>query len=394
MADRSKLVERLSHIRHLRKGTDGITPREKRETESGGDVPDLSLSGGWKRIGDFCYLREIVYPDPLPETFEQSFLLAPGTSRERLLFFDTETTGLSGGAGTFVFLVGLAVSKGGTLTLRQFFLADYPGEGEFLAALLKEMKEDGIYVSYNGKAFDSQILSSRFLLNRLHFRFPDQLDLLYPSRRLFRNVIGSCALSNIEERIFCMKRLHDVPGYLVPEYYFNFLRTGRMEVLKDVFNHNIQDILSLVQLLLLIDTICVKPEDLSNVDSHALGSMLLEKGLSGGEKVLARAFKAGDYQAGKTLGRYYKQSKNLIQARSLWERMWLDKKSVYAGVELAKYYEHAAKDYKTALKIVEAMLTFIDTGLTTPARKKLQEELTHRAQRLQARLRRSLNNYC
>src|SRR6266571_4761651 len=53
---------------------------------------------------------------------------------EQLVFLDTETTGLSGGTGTLVFLLGLGRIDGEVLHLRQFFLTGFRGE----AALLQE----------------------------------------------------------------------------------------------------------------------------------------------------------------------------------------------------------------------------------------------------------------
>src|SRR4051812_19283755 len=55
----------------------------------------------------------------------------------RLLFLDTETTGLSGGTGTYVFLVGVAFfsESGDEVVLRQYFLSDVSAERALLHAL-------------------------------------------------------------------------------------------------------------------------------------------------------------------------------------------------------------------------------------------------------------------
>src|SRR5688500_19285139 len=43
-------------------------------------------------------------------------------------YFDTETTGLSTGAGTAIFLAGVARINGARVTARQYLLPDYPHE--------------------------------------------------------------------------------------------------------------------------------------------------------------------------------------------------------------------------------------------------------------------------
>src|SRR6185503_2360661 len=56
---------------------------------------------------------------------------SPGT-----VFLDTETTGLSGGTGTYVFLVGLATwTAPRTITVTQYFLGDLGAEAAFLHAV-------------------------------------------------------------------------------------------------------------------------------------------------------------------------------------------------------------------------------------------------------------------
>ena len=54
---------------------------------------------------------------------------------EELVFYDTETTGLSGGAGNVIFLFGAAWCEGRDLAVEQLFLSDFPGEPEFLQAV-------------------------------------------------------------------------------------------------------------------------------------------------------------------------------------------------------------------------------------------------------------------
>ena len=55
----------------------------------------------------------------------------------KMLFLDTETTGLSGGTGTYVFMVGVAFfsESADELVVRQYFLSDVSAERFVLRAL-------------------------------------------------------------------------------------------------------------------------------------------------------------------------------------------------------------------------------------------------------------------
>src|SRR6185369_13604126 len=72
--------------------------------------------------------------------------------RRRMIFFDTETTGLSGGAGTLAFLVGCGwFDDDGGFTVRQFFLAGPSGERPMLDALQAILAEASLLVTFNGR---------------------------------------------------------------------------------------------------------------------------------------------------------------------------------------------------------------------------------------------------
>ena len=53
-----------------------------------------------------------------------------------LIFIDTETTGLVGGAGTVAFLIGLGTYQSGSFRIRQFFLRN-PGEEQSMLRMLR-----------------------------------------------------------------------------------------------------------------------------------------------------------------------------------------------------------------------------------------------------------------
>jgi uncharacterized protein YprB with RNaseH-like and TPR domain len=188
-----------------------------------------------------------------------------------LLFFDLETTGLSGGSGTLAFLAALGrlVPSGKTFRLRlridQYLLLDYPGENDFLEALLGELGSPApsgrlpLVVSYNGKSFDAQILRTRCLMNGLAPPAFAHIDLLHPARRLWKRLLPNCSQGEIETRVLGLDRTGDVPGALAPEIWFSFLKSGDAGALGGIADHNVRDIRGLASLFVLFTHIAREP---------------------------------------------------------------------------------------------------------------------------------------
>jgi len=176
-----------------------------------------------------------------------------GASPDRwqdVLFLDTETTGLSGGTGTYIFLIGLAHFAGAELILRQHMLLDLGAEREFIEGLKTEIEPFRACASYNGKAFDLPIIRTRFVMAiRSELTVDDShLDLLHPARRLWRDRFGSTTLRQLEESVLDDGRTADIPGWLIPDAYFHYLRKRDPAIIAPVLEHNARDVISLVRI--------------------------------------------------------------------------------------------------------------------------------------------------
>jgi uncharacterized protein YprB with RNaseH-like and TPR domain len=171
-----------------------------------------------------------------------------------LTFFDLETTGLNGGAGTLAFLVGCAsFDDDGGFSVRQHLLISQADEQPMLQFLGAELSRTGALVSFNGKSFDAPLLEMRYLFHRLPWPAPGMhLDLLHPSRRFWKPDEpageGTCALSTLEERVLGVRRGADIAGIDIPGRYFEFVRSGDPRGLASVLEHNRRDLLSLAGL--------------------------------------------------------------------------------------------------------------------------------------------------
>ena len=167
-------------------------------------------------------------------------------------YFDTETTGLSTGTGTVVFLAGIGRLEGNQLVARQLLLPDYPHEAALLRLVAAELAALPRVVTYNGRAFDLPLLTTRLTVHRL-FRemaaLPERHDDLLPvARRLYRRILGGARLADVEAGVLGVVRSSDCPGSEVPSRYFGYLRGGSPDLLTDVLDHNLQDIVSLALL--------------------------------------------------------------------------------------------------------------------------------------------------
>jgi uncharacterized protein YprB with RNaseH-like and TPR domain len=230
---------------------------EERTSAGGGGRADGPAGGGLTVTEQRLDLRRIgleivglAAPDPL--TLAHLGLRGDPPKRwEDVLFLDTETTGLSGGAGTYVFLLGTAWVEDGDLVLRQHLLTDLAHEHAYVRAIHAELDRFRACASYNGKAFDLPILRTRVVLAmRGELRVDEShLDLLHPARRLWKDRFGSTTLRQLEASILDDPRGNDdVAGALIPDRYFHWLRTGDDRLIEPVLRHNARDVISLVRI--------------------------------------------------------------------------------------------------------------------------------------------------
>lgn len=166
------------------------------------------------------------------------------------LFFDLETTGLSGGAGTVAFLAAFGrYTDDRSFAVTQYFMTDYPGETDFLACIAAEMLSLPVIVTYNGATFDIPLLRVRRTMNDMLPMEPTtHVDVLHAARRLWRRTLNDCSLGSLEAKILGLRREGDIPGSRIPEVWFSFLKAGSDDRLAGVFDHNAQDIVSLAEL--------------------------------------------------------------------------------------------------------------------------------------------------
>lgn len=195
-------------------------------------------------------LVESRYPWPAHPRIALPLPDAPEVDRERVLAFDTETTGLAGGVGTRAFMIGVASWRAQQLHVRQLYLTTIAGEAAMLALFAGWLGADTVLASYNGKSYDAPLLKGRLRLNRIAHPLDElpHVDWLHPTRRVYRGVYENCRLATIERQALGIVREDDLPGSEAPAAWLAYLRGQSSRNLARVLEHNRQDVVTLMRL--------------------------------------------------------------------------------------------------------------------------------------------------
>ncbi len=328
-----------------------------------------------------------------------------GESIAKLLFLDTETTGLAGGTGTFAFLVGLGYFTEVGFHLIQYICRDPQEEPAMLLEISNLVEKFSGLVTFNGKTFDIPLLNTRYILNKLPQPFINfsHLDLLYLSRKLWRNRLQSRALQDLEQEILEIPRTNEeIPGWMIPEIYFEFLRNGNPEPIKGVLYHNGMDIVSLAALFLYLSD-SFESTSLSKsfhpIDYFSMGMLYKEIGMIDlAEKIFCDCYEQDNLTTELRitlfhhLGDLYKRQGKMEKALQVWTKSANDE-DIDSIIEIAKYYEHAVNDYDMALSWTEKAVTYLDKkGYHSYQSRQMKNDLLKRKARLLGKTERKNNH--
>lgn len=308
------------------------------------------------------------------------------------LFLDTETTGLVGGTGTMPFLVGVGWFEEGHFHVHQLLARDFGEEKAALTHLSQIAARHKYLVTFNGKAFDVNLLTTRFILNRLvcDLAVLPHLDLLHPSRRILGHRLANCRLVTLEEQILGVQREGDIPGWEIPQRYFDWLKSRDPGLLVDIFEHNRLDVVSMATLAAhLADILTARAlKQYAHPDDYLAAARLLlqKKGPAATRKLLEIleedfcADIAADSK--KKLAFLYKRTGRLDSAVQLWREITDCSCGDYQAVsELAKHLEHRVKEYSQAKTLIENTLAQMNAFSAAE-----KASLLHRLDRLNAKL--------
>lgn len=429
--DAGSVAERLRRLQHLgvRRGRAGLAaPPAAALSPQADPLLDLAARIGaqevWTPAGP-CLVTTTRYP--LDETrggWALAALLAINGAAtaacgrdarlaefdfSRAAFLDTETSGLSGGAGTFAFMVGVGLFEEGGYAVHQLFMRSPAEERALLHALGELLARCTGLVTFNGRSFDAPLLNTRYALQRQPSPLANllHLDLLPAARQRWRLRLPSCALGALEKDVLGFQRTQeDVPGWLIPSIYQEYARSlgqPRPEVIDDmarVFYHNREDIVNMAPLAAML---CAPFEQ--------AGAWTADPGLPPADWVsLGRCYEELDWQevseaayrralgasltpelrrvALQRLGWLLKRQQRRAEAAAIWHD-WITSvpgPDVTPYEELAKHHEWQEVDLAAARKWTLWGLHTARQLPPGPAREETVAGLQHRLDRLERKL--------
>jgi uncharacterized protein YprB with RNaseH-like and TPR domain len=423
LADRIRGIVKPAAVSHETPASDSAAAPRR--------AADLAALGGQWQSGAFVVERRIPpatrhgrdavgsYAECLDEAYGEAKLYGGAAARPPFVFFDLETTGLSGGAGTHAFLIGAASFDGdGGFVTRQFLLTRPGDERPMLEAVATELAAAGALVSFNGKSFDAPLLETRYLFHRSTWDRRDMphVDVLHPARRFwarprgagaqpfraadsFRSADSDCSLTSLERHVLGVRRSGDVPSSQVPRRYFEFVRTGDAGPLAPVLEHNRLDLLSLAALAARLFYITRQgPEAVRDArEALALGHVYLRAGLDSRacdayhqavamteRGIVSQLIRIESLRA---LAISYRRARMYGEAAGCWRRLieapGCPPRVVREAAEaLAVHHEHRERDLAVAK-------TFALRGLELEARPAWTLAVEHRLARLERKMQRA-----
>jgi uncharacterized protein YprB with RNaseH-like and TPR domain len=317
-----------------------------------------------------------------------------------LVFFDLETTGLNGGAGTHAFLVGCGWFDDERFVTRQFVMTRYADERPMLQSVSEELERAGALVTFNGKSFDAPLLETRYLFHRLRWAAGEvpHLDVLHPARQFWKR--DDCSLVALEQQLIGHRRTGDVPGFEIPARFFQFVRSGNARPLAPVLQHNRLDLLSLAALTArLLDLARRGPGAARDTrEALALGRIYARAGddelaCEGFRRAIAlcgapsTAFDAGKLEALRALALACRRLRRFDEAARHWEALFAvrgcpELLAAEASEALAIHHEHRLRDLETARSFALRTLETVAGG----KRASRSEAVRHRLGRLDRKI--------
>jgi uncharacterized protein YprB with RNaseH-like and TPR domain len=391
-----------------------------------GAIAEIPYLEEWKKAqvtpyyfdNDYCLIREVTYPLTHHHgkyQFKDLFtavrawnesklkhpLSAAGHMPDDLFFFDTETTGLGGGVGNTIFLLGHARVTESFVTVKQHILPHPGAEIPLYQSFLESINYKTL-VTYNGRAFDWPQVKTRHTLIREHVpKLPafGHFDLYHAARRMWKHRLDRLKLSMVEEEILEVGRKDDIPGFLAPMIYFDFLERKQPDGLLGVIRHNEQDILSLIVLYIHLSfQLLQMDENQSANETFEVGRWFSAVGdTTHAKKVFDDLLHKKDQNSAKVmhaLAMEHKRGKEWGRAVHLWQRVAeigpLPLK-MEACIELAKVFEHRIKKLELAIKYSEMAKSF---ALADASQNNVQllEKINKRLERLRKKRARIRND--
>jgi hypothetical protein len=227
------------------------------------------------------------------------------------------------------------------------------------------------------------------------------MDMLHPARRLWKHRLHTCSLKSLEHHVLGCDREDDIEGWMIPQAYFSYLRTGERQLLEQILHHNRLDLLSLAAITNLALKAIDFPEKAAfehGEDWYGLGTIFeqnrcMDKAALCYEQAIQAGLPHSLHQhCRRTLSLTHKRAGNWNEA----VKLWAETPASQAGApnwfeleELAKYHEHRRRDLISARDICRRAVTALEIKAATSDDDVSQHlaEFEHRLNRLERKIR-------
>ena len=309
---------------------------------------------------------------------------------QQMLFLDIEATGLSQGAGTHAFLIGLAYFEDEALIVEQLLMREPREEGAVLRRVMALLERFPLLVSFNGKSYDTSVLRNRLVIHRygddgsMAIKLSPHFDLLHLSRNLYKGCWVNTRLGTLEAERLGVIRKDDMPGHLVPSTWFHFLRTGDARPLRDAIEHNRIDVLSMVTLAdaLMEDCASEVRDELKPKLRLNLGKLLFKRGaFTEALRVLGPLrpddLSVDDWVQCNTVLSHLGRRLDLldVELEALHEMMTLRPEDDGIAARLSVAYERRGRDLRAAIRFARLSSTLSPTSPNLKRERRLELRL-------------------
>jgi len=319
-----------------------------------------------------CFCKRKIYINKLGNTSIPSndfylkglgrLINSVGVNLSTSIFLDIETTNIESGVANAAYLIGVGFFDTCCFIVHQYFMRDFDEEAAILSAVNSQIADFNTLFSFNGKRFDMNVLENRYKINRIPFYLKEMnhIDMLDIFRKIYGNKSGrKLNLISLEEDFLDLKRIIEIPSNLIPEVYYQYLRTGNSDLIEYVFEHNAQDISSLAGLTLFMDSCLENPgknDKIAGQLYYLLGKINLKEKKE--EEAKDNFLKALNYRMEPKafikccaeLCRLYINEGNYKEATNIWIELFFNKRQILTPIEFKKIAIHFERYDKDLVK--------------------------------------------
>ncbi len=344
------------------------------------------LETGSNRLGEFHFLErtypfaELPYNIDYKKLYSTDPLLCEilGIHCEvpRLAGFDIETSGLRFDERFYAFIAGFSYIEGNAVKVRQYFLKHPSNAGAMVSEVASFACSFGRILSYNGNGFDIPAIQHMMNVNGISGAFPGvpHTDLLPEARKLYAHMERR-NLSVMEKDVLGFERQGDIPSWMIPEKYREYLYSGKTSDIEKILMHNEWDVISLFGVLLSFGReLEIFPDNCSAVLKNLI-------------YILSSKGSLGDDIFGKIV------SKGVMIEESEMERMLKHFRKNGLNELFFKFAEYAISKgssgeslLKSYLNLSKARLHFCEETINILEARELDEDNTRRLERLRVLL--------